>query len=79
MALGEINVLEEEKGQAHEVVSVKVADEDHLKACQGHLQSLQVREKSGRGVEEIAAVGEKPTPVAPSLGESVAGAEKGQF
>ena len=40
-------VLQEEEGQAEEVVAVEVADEDDIDAVQVLLQHLEVRERDG--------------------------------
>ena len=67
-----VKVLKKEKGQSQEVVTVKVADEDGVDVGWGNTQALQVREKSGGRVEQVAAVEQKRAPVAPTGSESVA-------
>src|SRR3990172_4024736 len=77
--LGQVDVLQEEEGEAHEVVAVEVAEEDDLDVGQGGADALEVGEKRGRGVEQVASVGQEGAPVAPARGEGVPGAQEGQL
>src|SRR3990170_366703 len=77
--LGQVDVLQEEKRQAHEVVAVEVAEEDDLDVRQGGADPLEVGKQGRRRVEQVAAVGEEGTPVAPAGGEGVPGAQEGHL
>src|SRR3990172_5121550 len=57
-ALRQVDVLQEQERQAHEVVAVEVAEEDDLNVGQGGADPFQVGEERGRRVEQVASVGQ---------------------